>query len=211
MAHLDLDEQEQLATLKSWWSAYGTLVVSLLLAAAVAFSGWRGWDYWQSKQAVEASALFETLTKALQGSDAKAVRDASGELLEKYSGSLYAGMGAMTSAKYYFDRGDLKAAKAQLQWVIDKSGSEEFRTLARLRLANILLDEKAFDEALKLLEAKHAEPFEAQFAVLKGDVLVAKGEAAGAKSAYKVALEKAAKKGGGALDAIQMRLDALGG
>lgn len=210
MAHLDLDEQEQLATLKSWWSAYGTLVVGLLLAAAVAFSGWRGWQYWQARQSVEASALFEALTKAQQGSEAKAVRDASGELLEKYSGTLYASMGALTSAKYHFDRGDAKAAKAQLQWVIDKTGSEEFRSLARLRMANILLDEKAYDEALKLLEAKHGEAFETQYALLRGDILAAKGQAAEAKTAYQLALEKAAKKSGG-VEAIQMRLDALGG
>ena len=211
MKHLDLDEQEQLATLKSWWGAYGNLVVALLLGCALTFAGWQGWRYWQARQAVEASTLFESLTKALQESEAKAVRDASGELLEKYSGTLYASMGALTSAKYHFDKGDLKAAKAQLQWVIDKSGSEEFRALARLRLANVLLDEKSLDEALKLLEAKHGEAFEAQFALLKGDLLTAKGQAAEAKAAYKTALEKSAKKGGIAADGIQMRLDALGG
>lgn len=211
MAHLDLDEQEQLATLKSWWSAYGNLLLTLLVVAALGFSGWQGWRYWQTRQAVEASTLFENLTKALQASDAKAVRDASGELLEKYSGTLYASMGALTSAKYFFEKGDLKAAKAQLQWVIDKTGSEEFRDLARLRMANILLDEKGYDEALKLLEARHGAAFEAQYAVLKGDVLAAKGQAAEAKTAYKLALEKADKKNPGVRDGIQMRLDALGG
>lgn len=211
MAHLDLDEQEQLATLKSWWSAYGTLVLTLLVVAALGFSGWQAWRYWQARQSAEASTLFENLTKALQGSDAKAVRDASGELLEKYSGTLYASMGALTSAKYFFDKGDLKAAKAQLQWVTDKSVSEDFRDLARLRTANILLDEKGYDEALKLLEAKHGAAFEAQYAVLRGDVLAAKGQAAEAKTAYRLALEKADKKNAGVRDGIQMRLDALGG
>jgi predicted negative regulator of RcsB-dependent stress response len=211
MAHLDLEEQEQLAQLKSWWATWGNLLVTGLLVVAVAFSGWQGWRWWQANQSGQASALFEQLTKASQGKDAKAVRDASGELLEKYAGTAYASMGALTSARFFFDKGDLKDAKAQLQWVIDKSGSEEFRDLARLRLANVLLDEKSFDEALKLLEASHGASFDAQFALLRGDILVAKRKPVEAKAAYKLALEKTDAKNTGVRDSIQARIDALGG
>jgi predicted negative regulator of RcsB-dependent stress response len=211
MAHLDLEEQEQLAQLKSWWETYGNLLIMTLVLAAVVFSGWQGWRFWQERQASEASNLFETLGKSLQGNEPKAVRDASGELLEKYPGTLYASMGALSSAKYFFDKGDLKAAKAQLQWVVDKTKSDEFRDIARLRLANVLLDEKAYDEALKVLDAKHGDPFNAQFAALKGDLLFAKGQPADAKAAYKLALEKADKNNAGLRESVQMRLDALGG
>jgi predicted negative regulator of RcsB-dependent stress response len=211
MAHLDLEEQEQLAQLKSWWETYGNLLIMGLLLVAVVFSGWQGWRYWQDKQASEASNLFETLGKSMQGGEPKAVRDAAGELLEKYPGTLYASMGALSSAKYFFDKGDLKSAKAQLEWVVDKTKSDEFRDIARLRLANVLLDEKAYDEGLKLLEAGHGAPFDAQYAALKGDLLVAKGQPAEAKAAYKLAIEKAGKKSAGLRESAQMRLDALGG
>jgi predicted negative regulator of RcsB-dependent stress response len=147
----------------------------------------------------------------MQGNEPKAVRDASGELLEKYPSTLYASMGALSSAKYFFDKADLKAAKAQLQWVIDKTASEEFRDVARLRMANVLLDEKAYDEGLKILDAKHGDAFDAQFAALKGDLLFAKGKPADAKAAYKFALEKADKKNAGLRESVQVRLDALGG
>lgn len=211
MAHLDLEEQEQLAQLKSWWDTYGNMVLMGLVLAAVVFSGWQGWRYWQERQSTEASNLFETLGKAMQGSEPKAVRDAAGELLEKYPRTLYASMGALGSARYFFEKADLKSAKAQLQWVIDKTNSDEFRDVARLRMANVLLDEKAYDEGLKVLEAKHGDAFDAQFATLKGDLLFAKGQPAEAKAAYKTALEKADKKNTGARESIQMRLDALGG
>jgi predicted negative regulator of RcsB-dependent stress response len=211
MAHLDLEEQEQLAQLKSWWAEYGNLIVMALVLASLVFSGWQGWRYWQERQSGEASNLFEALTKATLGAEPKSVRDAAGMLLENYPRTLYASMGALTSAKYFFDKGDLKAAKAQLQWVVDQSPSEEFRDVARLRLANVLLDEKAYEEALKQLEAKHGEAFEAQYAAARGDILVAKGQAADARSAYKFALEKADPKSRELRDSIQMRLDALGG
>lgn len=211
MAHLDLEEQEQLAQLKSWWATWGNLLLTGLLVAALAFAGWQGWRWWTASQSTGASTLYEALSRATLSKDAKAVRDASGELLEKYPGTVYASMGALTSARFFFEKGDLKAARAQLQWVIDKTGSDEYRDLARLRLASVLLDENNPDEALKVLDAKHGAAFDAQFALQRGDILVARKQFAEAKTAYKLALEKSATRNAGLRDGIQMRLDALGG
>src|SRR5258705_6519788 len=129
----DLEEQEQLATLKAWWKDNGTLVIVAIAAAVIAFAGWRAWENWKDGQARQAGTLYETLLKALQVGDAKGLRDASGALVESYPGSLYASMGALAAARFHFERSDLKNAKAQLQWVIERSGSEELRELARLR------------------------------------------------------------------------------
>jgi predicted negative regulator of RcsB-dependent stress response len=120
-------------------------------------------------------------------------------------------MGALLAARYYFDRNDLKSAKAQLQWVVERASSQDFKDLARLRLAAVLLDEKAYDEALKQLEPGPAAVYEAQYAALRGDILVAKNQAAEAKAAYKLALEKAEKKSGPFPESVRMRLEALGG
>jgi len=207
---LDLEEQEQLAELKTWWSQYGTFIVSLVVAAAVAFTGWQGWRIYQQNQSAQAGALYDTLARAAQAGDAKALRDAAGTLIESHSGSLYASMGALTAARFHYDRNDLKSAKAQLAWVVERSPADDFRDIARLRLAALLLDEKAHDEALKLLEAQHAAAYDAHYAALKGDILVAKNQAAEARAAYKLALDKA-DKDGAFRESLRMRLDALGG
>ena len=208
---LDLEEQEQVEELKAWWKLHGGLVTAFVVALAVGFAGWQGWRWYQSDQAGHASVLYETVTKAAQANDAKALRDAAGTLVESYPRTLYAPMAALVAARYYFDRNDLKNAKAQLQWVIERSGSEDFRDIARLRLAAVLLDEKAYDEALKLLEAKPAPSYEAQYAALRGDLLLAKKETEPAKAAYKLALEKADAKDGAFQDSVRIRLEALGG
>lgn len=208
----DLEEQEQLATLKNWWKDNGTLVIVAVAAAVIAFAGWRAWQGWKDGQARQASALYETLVKALQGNDAKAVRDASGTLAETFPRSLYASMGALAAAHFHFEHGDPKNARAQLQWVIDRSDSEEMKDIARLRLAGLLIDEKAYDEALRLLETKHGAALAGQYAALRGDALVAKNRLDEAKAAYRLALEKADPARGGTFrDSVQMRLDALGG
>jgi predicted negative regulator of RcsB-dependent stress response len=208
----DLEEQEQLATLKGWWKDNANTLLWVVTAAAVGFAGWRGWDYYQAKQSAEASMQYEALVKAVQGGDAKALRDAGGQLAENYPRTLYASMGALASARFYFEREDLKSAKAQLQWVVDRGQSDEMRDIARLRLAGIALDEKAYDEGLKLVEQKHAPAMAAQYAALKGDLLVAKNRADEAKAAYRLALEKADNRAGDAFrDSVRLRLDALGG
>ena len=208
---LDLEEQEQLAELKAWWKQHGNLIVATILAAALAFAGWQGWRWYQASQAAQAAGLYETLARAAQAGDAKALRDAGGSLIESYPRTLYAAMGALVAARFHFDRNDFKAAKTQLQWVIDRSPSDDFQDLARLRLAAILLDEKAHDEALKVLDAKHSPAYDAQFAALRGDVLLAKGQSAEARSAYQQAIEKAAKDQGTFRESVRMRLEALGG
>jgi predicted negative regulator of RcsB-dependent stress response len=208
---LDLEEQEQVDELKAWWKQHGNLIVSVILAAALAFAGWQGWRWYQANQAAQAAALFDTLARAAQAGDAKALRDTAGTLVESYPRTLYATMAALVAARFHFDRNDLKAAKTQLQWVVDKSPSEDFRDLGRLRLAAILLDEKAYDEALKLLDANHGPAYDAQYAALRGDVLVAKSQPAEARAAYKLALDKATKEQGAFRETVRMRLEALGG
>lgn len=208
---LDLEEQEQLAELKAWWNQWGSLITSAIVAACLAFAAWQGWRWYERGQAAQAGALYDTLARAAVAGDAKALRDASGALLENHPRTMFASMAALTSARFYFERNDLKSARAQLQWVIDKGRTEDFRDLARLRLAQLLIDEKAYDEALKLLDEKHAAAFDAQYAAAKGDVLVAKNQAAEAKAAYKVALEKAESGNSAFRESVRMRLEALGG
>jgi predicted negative regulator of RcsB-dependent stress response len=209
---LDLEEQEKLDELKSWWKQYGNLVVSVVVGAVLALGGWQGWRWYQARQAQQASVLFDALTRGVQGGDAKAVRDAAGALLESYPGTLYAAMGALSSARFHVERKDAKTARAQLTWAMENARSEEFRDLARLRLAGLLLDDKAHDEALKLLEAAHGEAFDAQYGALRGDVLVAKGQVAEARTAYRAALEKADRNRDNAAfrESLRMRLEALG-
>jgi predicted negative regulator of RcsB-dependent stress response len=208
MQNLDLEEQEKLDALKAWWKDNARFIVLVISAAAIAVAGTIGWRWYQRQQSVEASALYDTLAKAVRAGDAKALRDAGGALSERYAGTLYAPMGALAAAHFHFERGELKSAKAQLQWVLERASAEDLRNLARLRLAALLLDERAYDEALALLEEKPLDAYAALYAALRGDVLVAKDRPAEARAAYQLALEKAS---GAFRESVQMRLDALGG
>jgi predicted negative regulator of RcsB-dependent stress response len=210
MAAYDLEEQEQLATLKAWWKENGGVVMTAVTLVLAVFAAWQGWNYYQRNQAAQASALYDAVQKGARAKDLKQVRESAGAILEQYPRTAYAAMAALVSAKAHFQGGDLKTARAQLAWVAENAKDEGLQDIARLRLVNVMLDEKAYDEALKTLEAKHAAAFDAQFLAAKGDVLVAQAKPEEARSAYQAALDKADAKDTGMRGLIQLRLDALG-
>ena len=41
MAHYDLEEQEQIASLKTWWNMYGNLLTTVVTVACLAVIGWQ--------------------------------------------------------------------------------------------------------------------------------------------------------------------------
>jgi len=208
MSAYDLEEQEQLAALKAWWKERGGGVVLAVLLVAAAFAAWNGWIGYQRSQAAQAAALYDTLQKAARANDLKATRDTAGSILENYPGSAYAPLAALVSAKVQFQAGDLKTARAQLQWVVEHAKGEEIRSIAALRLSSVLLDDKEPDAALKVLEAKPHPGFEALYAAQRGDILSVQQKRAEARAAYKAALEKADP--GPLREGLRLKLEALG-
>jgi predicted negative regulator of RcsB-dependent stress response len=209
MAALDLQEQEQFEALKAWWYENRKLVLGALLAVVVAVGGWRGWQYYQHKQSGEAATLYQQFVNQLEGNDAKRMNDAAAAVMERYAGTAYATRAALLAALVNEQVKDVGRAKTQLQWVIDHAEEASLKDVARLRLAAILLDEKNYDIALNLLEKAHPPSFDGLYADLRGDVLSAQGKIAEARSAYKLAYEKADAKSP-YRNLIQMKLDALG-
>jgi predicted negative regulator of RcsB-dependent stress response len=206
----DLQEQDQLDAFKAFWNRYGNLILAVLTVVLLAVAGWRSWGWWQQKQTSEAAVVYEQLRDAVERKDMNKIKQASGQLFESYPATVYGSMGALVAARAYHDAGDLKAAKAPLQWAVDKAKDPEHRLLARLRLAGILLDEKAYDEGLKLLAAADAGRHAGTFADRRGDLLLAQGKRDEARAAYKDALARL-EPGSALLPMVRMKLDALGG
>lgn len=209
MAALDLQEQEQLDTLKAWWKENGNRLLGVLLIAVIAMGGWRGWQYYQNKQSSEAATLYAGFLQQLESNDAKRVNDAAAAVMDKYAGSGYAPRAALLAAQVNEQGKDAARAKTQLQWVIDHAAEAGLKDVARLRLAAVLLDEKNYADAMKLLEAKHPASFDGLYADLRGDVLSAQGKTDEARSAYKLAYEKTDAKSM-YRNLIQIKMDALG-
>ena len=223
MAAYDLEEQEQIAEIKAWWKQYGNRLVNVATAVALVVLAWQGWNWYQRNQAAQASVVYGALQKAVQEKDTQRIKAASGELLEKFGGSSYAALGALASAKAMVEAGDAQTAKAQLLWA-SENARDELRDVARLRAAAVLLDEKAYDQALAQLDRASSTAFDVRFLDMRGDILAAQGKKTDAASAYRTALtrmdeSKSDGTGPGWQDEanavfrqlIEQKVDALGG
>jgi predicted negative regulator of RcsB-dependent stress response len=193
-SHLDLEEQEQLDQLKHFWAKFGNLITWVLLVVLTAYAGWNGWQYWQRDQSAKASGIYDELERSAQAGDAERVTKVWADLQSRYPSTAFAEQGGLLAAKVQFDKGQADAARGMLEWVAANAKEDEYRALARLRLAGVHLEAKRFDEALKLVTSDVPESLTALAADRRGDILQAQAKPAEAVAAYQQAWKALGKE-----------------
>ncbi len=210
MAVYDLEEQEKIDDLKAWWAQYGKYVSGTVTAVAIVVIGIQGWRWYERTQAEQASVLYQAVSQAAREKDAAKAKDPATQIVDRFGRTAYAPRAALLYAKLLYDAGDKAGARSQLQWVVDTASEDELKAVARFRLAQALLDDKQYDDALRMLDAKTDEAFAGIYADLHGDILLAAGKHDEARAAYQTALAKIDPKSP-YRNFIQVKLDALGG
>ena len=205
------EEQETLDELKAWWARWGNGITWVVLILLMIAAGYNGWNYWQRNQTSKAAELYETVQQTLAAGDKARIGAVAKHMEDSYGRTPYAQMTALQAAKALYLASDAAGAKDQLQWTIDHAKDDEYRQIAKLRLAGVLLDEKSYDAGLKLMADEPPAPFKGLFADRRGDLLAAQGKSDDARAAYKVALASASDTDAGQKQLIQFKLDALGG
>jgi len=183
--HLDLEEQEQLDQLKAFWKQYGNLITWLLILVLGGYAAWNGWNLYQRDQGAKAGSLYDELDRAAQAGDSDRATRIFADMKERYPRTTFTQQAGLVAARVAAEKGQYDAASASLAWVADKAGDDEYRAIARLRLAGLLLDTKKYEEALKQVDAVSGGP---EFIALaddrRGDILLTQGKSAEAQAAY---------------------------
>ena len=185
--HLDLEEQEQLEQLKAFWKQHGNLVTWVLVVVLGGFAAWNGWNLYQRDQGAKAGALFDEVDRAAQASDADVATRIFADMKSRYPRAAFTQQAGLVAARAAVEKGKLDDAQASLAWVVDTAGESEYRAIARLRLAGLLLDAKKFEEALKQVDGIDVPEFAALAADRRGDILLTQGKSEEAKAAYEKA------------------------
>lgn len=182
--HFDLEEQEQLDEIKHFWKQYGNAITWCCIVVLGAFAAWNGYQYWQRSQAAQAAAMFDEVQKVAASQDTEKLERAFNDMKDRFSATAYAPLSGLMVARSLYDAGKADTAQGILRWVAEKSSDQGYASIARLRLAGILLDTKAYDEALKVLESNQSPEFKGLTADRRGDIAMEKGDRAMAKEAY---------------------------
>jgi predicted negative regulator of RcsB-dependent stress response len=180
--------EEQIDLLSVWWDKYKYLL-GMLLAASVIFIVYR--DYSISSSNVnefESARLYDDfLSSTLTDKKTKAK-----EIIDLYSDTLYADFAALHLAKISVEESNLEQAEQHLNWVIARSSSWDskfnpVRSIAKLRLAKIFLEQDSPQAALDLL--KEEKTLTASLFEVRGDAERSLNQINKAKLSYLQALE----------------------
>jgi len=144
---------------------------------------------WQRNQSAQAAAMFDEVEKVVRGGDTQKAERAFSDMRERFAKAAYTQQAGLMVAKMAYEGGKADVAKATLSWLTDNAVDPGYASMARLRLAAILMESKSYDDALKALGSGIVEEFAALAADRKGDIYVLQGKKAEAKTEYQKAYQ----------------------
>ena len=182
------NEEEQIKELKEWWEKNGRSVIAGVVIGVGALVGWKGWDAYQERQALDASDLYNAMQDSLRAQNLEAFLIQASELKNSYSSTAYASLGALMLAKANVEDGEYPLAIENLQWVIDNGKQDTVKTIAQLRLARVYISEGKLDEAENILLNDYPNAYDSLRQEILGDLYASQGDFEAALTAYDAAI-----------------------
>ncbi|MBI6547475.1 YfgM family protein [Xenorhabdus lircayensis] len=180
-------ETEQVDAIKRFFITNGKYLAVGLVLGIGALIGWRYWQTHQTNQLHETAAAFEELNKSLASGSKESV--VAVEKFANETNNIYGVMAELELAKHTIGQNDLAQAEKNLLVATGKAKDEDMQSLTNLRLARVQLAEDKTDAALKTLELVKGKGWLVAAEDIRGDILVKKGDIAGARAAYSKGLE----------------------
>ena len=147
----EVDEEVRREQLKKLWDRHGTLIIAAAFVIVVVIAGWRGYQWWEARQAAQAGVAFDAAADlAEQGKYADA--DAAFQKLAKEGTAGYRTLARLRAATA-LAQSDRTAAVAAYDAVAnDSSVGREWRSLAAIRAGLLLADSAPYSELSQRLE-----------------------------------------------------------
>jgi hypothetical protein len=156
----EVDEEVRREQLKKLWERYGNYVIALAFLVVAGVAAYRGYDYWQTRQAAVAGAAFDAASKlADEGKHAEAEAAFAKLVTDGTAG--YRPLAQLREAAEIAER-DPKAAVAVYDQIAkDNAGQPLVGDLAAIRAGFLLVDTAKLDEMTQRLEplAQPSGPF----------------------------------------------------
>jgi hypothetical protein len=148
----EVDEDLRHEQLKKLWDRFGPFVIGLAILIVVATAGYRGWIYWQEKQAQATGDRFvAALDLANKGQHEQAI--AALKAIEANGSGQYPVLAGFRVASEMAAAGKSQDAIQEYDAIAAKSGNASaVKALARLRAAALLVDTSNLEDMQKRLD-----------------------------------------------------------
>ena len=180
----EYSEAEQMERAKGWLKTNGIWIIAGIAIGAGGLGGYRWYEERRNVQAETASARYEELVDAFTRNDKARGMTLLDQLNREYAWTPYASLGTLIAARVQVEANELDKAAAGLKSVMDTAKDDELKLVARLRLARVQAAQGKYDDALATLKVEDGGEFAPRLADTRGDVLLAKGDRAGALREY---------------------------
>jgi hypothetical protein len=147
----EVDEEVRREQLKKLWERYGNYLVALCVLVILGVAAWRGYDWWQAKQAAQSGAAFEQAAALAEAGKHQEAEAAFAKLATDGTAGYRVLAGLRQAAE--LARTDSKAAVAAYdQIAADKNAGSAIEDLAAVRAGLLLVDSAPYAELRTRLE-----------------------------------------------------------
>lgn len=185
-----LTEQEQIQQLKAWVKQYGLTIFLGIVIALLASSGWHYYQNYRNKSLQHASAIYDEMLVLRTQNNLEGAAAQANKLISHYAKSPYAQMAAFMLSRDAIIKKDYAEAIRQLNWVIDHTNNHSIQTIARIRIARILITDKKPDAAINTLMKLDDKNFLGMVDEVRGDAYLALNDPSSARKSYGLALKE---------------------
>jgi predicted negative regulator of RcsB-dependent stress response len=185
-------ENEQVDAVRRFFAENGKALAVGVVLGIGALVGWRFWQSNQNSNMMAASQSYQEASDRLAAGKPDDV--AAAEKFIQANSNSYGVLAALQLARHFVEQNDFAKAEQQLVLAQGQTKDDNLLSMINLRLARVQLQEKKLDDALKTLDGVKGEGWTAMTQDVRGDVLLAKGDAKGAREAYSKGIESNASQ-----------------
>jgi hypothetical protein len=147
----EVDEEVRREQLKKLWDKYSVFIVALAVLIVAGVGGWRGYQYFEAKKAAEAGEAFDKAVELAEQGKHSEAETAFSDLAGK-APSGYRMLARFRAAAEAATREPQAGAKIFDEIAADRSIGADFRDLARIKAAGLLVDSASYQDMVQRLE-----------------------------------------------------------
>ena len=206
-------EEEQVESIKKWWSENSRAIIFGVGLGLFAIFGWQTWKDQKHTSTIEASDIYQQLVTSVKDSKYEAAILLANEIDKSYGDTPYAALAGMQKAKAQIETNDRDAAITTLEKVAGAAENNSIQHVARVRSFRLRIGAGQLSEVITDIDSVINEEgginpgeFIGKYEELKGDAYRLLGDIEKARYGYIAALRTAT------LDKrlIQLKFDDLG-
>ena len=147
----EVDEEVRREQLKKLWESYGNYLIALCLVIVAGVGAWRGYEWWQGKQAARSGAAFEQAVELAEGGKHQESEAAFAKLAADGTAG-YRILARLREAAQLAPTDRKAAVQAYDDIAADKNAGQVIQDLAAVRAGYLLVDTAPYSELLARLE-----------------------------------------------------------